>query len=103
MCPQWHMLCTRKGSTDSRHTTLTAEKEPPSEVRKQVGKRSSGSLGLMIGLFSNIEDGPSLLPVPTVDWQFAEDWNFHLGLVTAVDPGIGVEISYQASESLLLC
>ncbi len=61
------------------------------------------SLSLMVGLFSNIEDGPSLLPVPTVDWQFAEDWNFHLGLVTAVDPGIGVEISYQASESLLLC
>jgi hypothetical protein len=59
-------------------------------------------LGLMVGVFSNIEDGPSLLPVPTVDWKFAEDWKFHLGLVSVVDPGVGVEITYQASKNLLL-
>lgn len=66
--------------------------------------RSSDSLklGLIVGAFSNIEDSVSLLPIPTVDWDFADDWAFHMGLVTAVDPGAGIEISYQMGDSMKL-
>ncbi len=39
MCPKWHMLCIRRGSSDSGHTTLTAEKEPPVESGRLAAGR----------------------------------------------------------------
>jgi hypothetical protein len=57
------------------------------------------SIGLIIGAFSRLEDSVGLLPVPTLKWNFAEDWRLHIGLVSVFDPGVGAEISWQVSDT----
>jgi hypothetical protein len=58
------------------------------------------SIGLLIGAFSALEDSLALFPVPTLKWNFAEDWRLHVGMVSVVDPGVGAEVSWQVSETV---
>jgi len=55
--------------------------------------------GFILGAMSRLEDTASIIPVPTVDWRFAERWNLHFGLVVAAAyPGVGPEIGYQGEH-----
>jgi hypothetical protein len=55
----------------------------------------------MIGVVSSIEDPISILPIPTVRWQFAEKWQYHLGITPLGGRnGIGTELTYSPSEKL---
>jgi hypothetical protein len=54
------------------------------------------STGLMLGVLSQLEDSVAIIPVPTVDWRFADGWRFHLGMVGLAHPGVGPEISYRS-------
>ena len=57
------------------------------------------SLGLAIGVFSRIEDDVAILPVPIVDWHFADDWDLHIGFQeVAANGGLGAKISYHLNE-----
>jgi hypothetical protein len=58
------------------------------------------SIGLIIGAFSALEDSLALFPVPTMKWKFAENWKLHVGMVAAVDPGVGAEVNWQVSETV---
>lgn len=57
------------------------------------------SAGLLIGVLSSLEGGIGILPVPTIDWKFAEDWTLHTGMVNVMDPGIGADVRWQVGES----
>jgi hypothetical protein len=51
--------------------------------------------GFILGVTSTLEDSASLIPLPTVDWRFADHWKLHFGVVSAAAyPGVGPEISY---------
>lgn len=66
-----------------------------------VGYRWSDTLetGLVIGAISQLEDQASIIPIPTVDWRFADSWLLHFGLVNAAGyPGVGPEISYRGEH-----
>ena len=57
------------------------------------------SLGLAVGVFSRIEDDAAILPVPIVDWRFADDWALHIGFKeVAANGGVGADISYRLNE-----
>jgi hypothetical protein len=56
------------------------------------------STGAMIGVLSQLEDSAAILPIPTVDWRFADGWRFHLGMVGMAYPGVGPEISYRSDK-----
>jgi hypothetical protein len=56
-------------------------------------------VGVLIGVVSSIEDDASVLPLPLLDWKFAEDWLLHLGVVTLDAVGYGAELSWSVSES----
>jgi hypothetical protein len=56
------------------------------------------STGLMLGVLSQLEDSVAIIPVPTVDWRFADGWRFHLGMVGLAHPGVGPEISYRSDK-----
>jgi len=58
------------------------------------------SVGLIIGAFSALEDSLALLPVPTMKWNFAEDWRLHVGLVSVSDPGVGAEVTWQVGKTV---
>jgi len=54
------------------------------------------STGAILGVVSQLEDSAAILPIPTVDWRFADDWRFYFGLVGMTYPGIGPELSYRS-------
>jgi hypothetical protein len=57
------------------------------------------STGLIIGVFSVLEDTAGLIPIPTVDWRFADSWKLHFGIVSAAGyPGVGPEVAYQGEK-----
>jgi len=58
------------------------------------------SIGLIIGAFSAIEDSLALFPVPTLKWNFTENWKLHVGLVTVFDPGVGADVTWQISDTV---
>ncbi len=58
------------------------------------------SLGLIVGAFSQLEDSAAIMPVPTIDWRFAEGWRFYTGLVSVFDPGVGAELTWQVVDEL---
>jgi hypothetical protein len=60
------------------------------------------SVGMIIGALTALESSVGLLPVPTLQWKFAEDWNLHVGLVSVFDPGVGVDVTWQISDTLSL-
>jgi hypothetical protein len=56
------------------------------------------STGALIGAVSQLEDSVAFVPLPTVDWRFADGWRFHLGMIGLVYPGAGPEISYRSEK-----
>jgi hypothetical protein len=57
------------------------------------------STGLIIGAISVLEDSAGIIPIPTVDWRFSDDWLFHFGVVSAAGyPGVGPEVSYRGEQ-----
>ena len=55
--------------------------------------------GFLLGGMSALDRDAALIPLPTVSWDFAESWNFHLGIVNAAGyPGIGSEVSYRGED-----
>ena len=56
------------------------------------------STGALIGALSQLEDSAAFLPVPTVDWRFADGWRFQLGIVGMVYPGVGPEVSFRSDK-----
>ena len=63
---------------------------------------SDFSIGLLVGAFSSLEDSLALLPVPTLKWNFAEDWKLQVGIVAVIDPGVGAEVTWQVSETVAI-
>jgi hypothetical protein len=55
-------------------------------------------LGAIIGVLSQLEDSAAFLPLPTVDWRFAEGWRFQLGMIGLAHPGFGPEVSYRSDR-----
>jgi hypothetical protein len=53
-------------------------------------------LGAIIGVLSQLEDSAAFLPLPTVDWRFADGWRFQLGMIGLAHPGFGPEVSYRS-------
>jgi len=60
------------------------------------------SIGLMVGAISQLENGASLIPVPTLKWKFADSWRLNVGMVQLVDPGVGAQLTYQLTPELSL-
>jgi len=60
------------------------------------------SVGLLVGVFSALEDSAGLLPVPTLKWQFAEGLRLNVGMVSVFDPGVGGELSWQLTDAVSL-
>jgi hypothetical protein len=57
------------------------------------------TLGLLLGVVSQIEDSAALLPIPTVNWRFADRWKLDFGVLsTLAHPGIGPDISFRPSD-----
>src|SRR5205085_4345826 len=57
------------------------------------------TIGLGIGVFSQIEDDAKVLPVPTVEWSFADKGELHVGYhEIAANPGLGLELGYHIVE-----
>ena len=55
-------------------------------------------LGAIIGVLSQLEDSAALLPIPTVDWRFADGWRFQFGMVGMAYTGVGPQISYRTEK-----
>ncbi len=55
-------------------------------------------LGAIIGVLSQLEDSAAFLPLPTIDWRFADGWRFQFGMVGMVYPGVGPQISYRMEK-----
>ncbi len=60
------------------------------------------SIGLIVGVFSALEDSVGIVPIPTMKWKFAEDWRWNIGMVSVFDPGVGTELNWQVSEDVSL-
>ncbi len=60
------------------------------------------SVGLIVGVFSALEDSVGIVPIPTMKWKFAEDWRWNIGMVSVFDPGVGTELNWQVSEDVSL-
>ncbi|MCA9273482.1 MAG: hypothetical protein KDA31_10580 [Phycisphaerales bacterium] len=56
------------------------------------------SLGLAIGGFSQLEDDFSFFPIPTIQWQIDDYWNFVAG-ATPTNGKPGVEIAYHLNDA----
>lgn len=58
-------------------------------------------LGLLVGATTGIEDSATLLPIPRVDWRFADGWRWRIDMISAFGArGIGTELSVRASDQL---
>jgi hypothetical protein len=56
------------------------------------------STGAILGVLSQLEDSAAILPIPTVDWRFADGWRFDFGMIGMAYPGVGPEISYRSDK-----
>ena len=57
------------------------------------------TVGMALGVFSRIEDDAAILPLPIVDWRFAEDWTLRVGFQeVAANGGVGAKIGYNLNE-----
>jgi len=56
-------------------------------------------LGLMVGAISGIAEKASIVPIPTVDWRFADDWRLHAGLqYLGGRTGLGGEVGWKFAD-----
>jgi len=61
------------------------------------------TVGVLLGVMSQIEDDTAILPVPTVDWRFADKWRLQFGLLGSLGhPGLGPELSFKPSDAFEL-
>jgi hypothetical protein len=60
------------------------------------------SVGVLVGVISQLEDSIGLIPVPTMTWKFAEGWRWNVGMVSVFDPGVGSDISFAVSDQVTL-
>lgn len=61
------------------------------------------SVGLLIGVLSQIEDDAKLLPIPIVRWKFAKQWTARLGLNRlGPDVGLGGELAFKLNKAVEL-
>jgi hypothetical protein len=58
------------------------------------------TIGVMVGAFSRLEDSASILPVPILNWRFAEGWRWNVGMVSLMDPGVGSTLTWQATDTV---
>jgi hypothetical protein len=57
------------------------------------------SIGAAIGVMSQIEDDPGLIPLPLLRWRFVEDWTLRFGISQLGGRnGVGPELSWAISE-----
>jgi hypothetical protein len=57
------------------------------------------SLGLAIGVLSQIEDDAGIIPIPMLRWQFVEDWTIRLGISQLGGrAGVGPELTWNITE-----
>ncbi len=52
--------------------------------------------GVILGVISQLEDSAAIMPIPTIDWRFAEGWRFQFGVAEMAYPGIGPVLSYRS-------
>lgn len=58
-------------------------------------------LGLLLAAASAIENSATLLPIPQVDWKFADNWRWRVNVLSAFGGrGIGTELSVTPTEEL---
>jgi hypothetical protein len=58
-------------------------------------------LGFLLAATSAIEESATLLPIPQVDWRFAEGWRWRIDLLNAFGTrGLGTELSFRPSDEL---
>ncbi len=57
------------------------------------------SMGMALAVFSRIEDDAMILPVPLLNWRFADDWSLKLGFQeVAANGDLGAELVYNLDE-----
>lgn len=56
------------------------------------------SVGLLVGAISQIEDGVGVVPLPIVNWNFADSWKFKLGVQQLGGVGYGPELVFSPNE-----
>jgi len=57
------------------------------------------SFGGGLGITSQIEDHPAILPILLANWKFADQWTARVGFSeVAASGGIGAEVSYDLNE-----
>jgi hypothetical protein len=57
------------------------------------------SVGLALGLISQIEDDAGLIPIPMIRWHFAEDWTARLGISQLGGrSGVGPEVTWAFAK-----
>jgi len=61
------------------------------------------SVGLLIGALSQIEDKAMVVPIPVINWKFAESWALRTGVISlGPTPGVGGEVGWKLAPSLEL-
>jgi long-subunit fatty acid transport protein len=51
-----------------------------------------------VAVVSRIEDDPILLPLLTLNWQFADDWRLKLGFLDVTTAGYGAGLDWEFNE-----
>lgn len=61
------------------------------------------SFGGGLAIFSQIEDNARLIPIITVNWDFADQWKLRVGFTeVAAQGGIGAEVTYDLNDQVQL-
>ena len=57
------------------------------------------SLGLTLGVLSQLEDDPAIVPIPQIRWRFADAWTFKTGISQLGGrTGLGPELLWSINE-----
>jgi hypothetical protein len=59
------------------------------------------SLGLALGVLSQIEDDPAIIPIPTIRWHFADAFTFRTGITQLGGrSGLGPDLTWSVNEQI---
>jgi hypothetical protein len=64
------------------------------------GENKTNRVGLLVGALSEIEDNATILPLPILNWQFADSWKLRLGVTQIAAIGYGPELTWMLTDSL---
>ena len=57
------------------------------------------TVGGALGIFSQIEDDVTVVPIPIVHWEITERWSLNAGFTeVAAEGGIGAEVGYKIND-----